>query len=188
MNPRETKPFQVNIRLSKKDRSRLTRIARLSEMSESEVIRMLIRSCESRPPERRLEEAKAIGWGQSSSKREGSMITVGTRLEWVDLVHPWTKEVRTVPVEVVTATYIVVRWTSLAGTYVLSLRKNELRPGPFRRGRKDTPILWRAADIAAVRREVKVHLEGVDKKQEAEEGMRRHVASMPGKTQNGDCE
>lgn len=95
------------------------------------------------------------------------------------LVHHWTREERTVPVETVTRTYVSIRWGQ-SGTYDLNLAKNTLTARSQKAQRKGKP-LWQAADIDFVRRKVAIYMAGIDKDADTLARMKLHEANMPGR-------
>ena len=101
-------------------------------------------------------------------------------------------ERRTVPVEYVAPnlTYLTIRW-GLAGLYDLNLSVNVLTPrsavgqskGKAKWYKKDKP-LWRAEDIAAVRKMASDYIKAKrgNPQDETAAAMKRHVENMPGKS------
>jgi hypothetical protein len=94
----------------------------------------------------------------------------------VTLVHHWTREEKTFTVEVVTNTYVTIRW-GLSGLYDLHLRKNELRARNPKAHRRHGLPLWSAKDIHEVRRLVALHNADIDSRIESR--IERHQRTMP---------
>jgi hypothetical protein len=105
------------------------------------------------------------------------------------LIHLTTGERRVVPVELVTQTYVSVRW-GMAGTYDLNLAANVLtgrgsqgqRKGKAAWYKKDKPQ-WKAKDIMAVRKMARDALAGEDVKELTRIAMEKHEAAMPGNSE-----
>jgi hypothetical protein len=96
------------------------------------------------------------------------------------LVHQWSSEERTVPVETVTRTYVSVRWGQ-SGTYDLNLARNTLTARSQKAQRKGKP-LWHAKDIDEVRRKATIHMNGgVDVEADTLARMAIHEANKPGR-------
>jgi hypothetical protein len=95
----------------------------------------------------------------------------------VVIEHAWTRERVTLPVvSVDSATSITVRW-ALQSCYRLDLAKNTMHVVSSKARAKQPFCLWRAADIEAVRREVKDFLD--PEKPERLESFVRHRETMP---------
>ena len=103
----------------------------------------------------------------------------------ITVVHPWTKERRSLPVETVTRTTVTLRW-GIAGLYQLDLRTNQLTPrSPSAKRRAKGKACWEADDIESVRYAVKVHVDGEDKKAETARLAKAHYEAMPGQRKEG---
>ncbi len=93
------------------------------------------------------------------------------------LIHAFNKERHVVPVDSVAKTYVSVRWGQ-SGVYDLNLKDNVLTARSQKAQRKGKAH-WAAEDIVAVRKMVKDHFDGKDKKAETRANMAKHEASMP---------
>jgi hypothetical protein len=100
---------------------------------------------------------------------------MNTDITHIELIHP-NGERQTLPVELITKTYISVRW-GMNGTYDLNLLKNVLTARSAKTRRRNK-CLWRYVNIVALRERVNIHF---DKEYEKnQQDIRDHNASMPG--------
>ena len=83
----------------------------------------------------------------------------------ISIVHSGTRETRAVPVEFVCRSYVTVRWGQ-SGVYDLNLADNVLtaRSAASRRKGGIEMRAWSACDIEGVRRMVRVHCDGEDRR------------------------
>lgn len=93
------------------------------------------------------------------------------------LIHQFNKERKVIPVELVTNTYIAIRWGQ-SGIYDLNLAKNVLTARSQKAQRKGK-ALWQAEDINAVRKMVADYMKGRDPIEESKKAMEAHIARMP---------
>lgn len=98
-------------------------------------------------------------------------------LETIEVIHPWSKEKRTVHVESISKTYISIRWAQ-SGIYDLNLLKNVLTARSLK-ARNRASCLWHAVDIVHVREAVAIHFRKLDVKGVVKEESIAHAASMP---------
>jgi len=93
------------------------------------------------------------------------------------LIHLFNKERKTFHVELVTNTYVAIRWGQ-SGVYDLNLAKNVLTARSQKAQRKGK-ALWQAEDIHAVRKLVADYMKGRDPIDESRKAAEAHIARMP---------
>lgn len=89
----------------------------------------------------------------------------------VELIHPWTKERKTLSVEGIHK-HIIYLYFPLSGTYELDTKKNSMRARSQKARTKNPHVLWIAADIEKVRRQLWEHHN--PQFREHEEAYRKH--------------
>lgn len=96
----------------------------------------------------------------------------------IRLMHAWTKEIVTLPVENVTALWVTVRW-GMSGLYNLYLWNNELMSQSVAARRHSGKPLWSCPDIEAVRKAVISHVQAQKKRADTNLAMIQHARTMP---------
>jgi len=105
-----------------------------------------------------------------------------TTAKTIELVHIWTNEAYTVPIEVFHKDYVSIRWGQ-AGTYDLILKTNVLRARSVAARRKNPIVPWQAKNIDWVRRLVWEHFN--PNHVEQAKSVVRHQENAPYKLKTG---
>ena len=95
----------------------------------------------------------------------------------IELMHPFNKERMTVPVELITPTFVSIRWGQ-SGLYDLHIKTNTLVARSHSARRKGR-CHWMAVDIALVRNMVRIHVEKADIRDIVRNQREHHEATMP---------
>lgn len=103
----------------------------------------------------------------------------------VEVMHEWSKERVTLPVETVEPFIISVRW-GMAGIYELDIRTNRMRARNPATRRKHPHCLWSAVDIESVRRAHWHHL-NPGKAARDDEAYQRHCEGFLGSGKGTLC-
>lgn len=96
----------------------------------------------------------------------------------LELIHPFNKERKTLPVVLITRKIVSIQW-GLSGVYDLNLKENRLTARNVASRRKG-PCHWMAVDIVAVRAAVIVYCDKEDIQSVVRRQSEVHNASMPG--------